>query len=160
MKKLALSAAVAVAAMMAVPMSAHAQWYAGAGYTNFDADGADVDAATARLGYRINPNFAVEGEASTGIGDDDGVDLNHNAGLYAVGILPLSDRFDLHGRVGYQTTEIGTPIGDFNDDGIGYGVGATWRVTPGLGIRADYTRLEGEDEAQADAISVGGVVNF
>ena len=161
MKKFALAVAVAAAAMFAVPVSASAQnWYAGAGYTNFDADGADIDAVTGRLGYRLSPNFAVEGEASTGLGDDDGVDLNHNAGLYAVGILPLGERFDLHGRVGYQTTEVGTPIGDFDDDGIGYGVGATWRVTPGLGIRADYTRLEGEDEAQADAISVGGVVNF
>lgn len=161
MKKFALAAAVAVAAMLSVPMSAHAQnWYAGGAYTNFDADGADVDAVTGRLGYRFNPNFAVEGEASTGIGDDDGVDLNHNAGLYAVGILPLGERFDLHGRVGYQTTEVGTPIGDVSDDGIGYGVGATWRVTPAVGIRADWTRLEGEDEAEADALSVGAQFAF
>lgn len=161
MKKFALAAAVAVAAMMSVPVSAHAQnWYAGAGYTNFDADGADIDAVTGRLGYRLSPNFAVEGEASTGLGDDDGVDLNHNAGLYAVGILPLGERFDLHGRVGYQTTEVGTPIGDFDDEGIAYGAGATWRVTPGFGIRGDWTRMEGDGETEADALSIGGVVNF
>ena len=45
------------------------------------------------------------------------------------------------------------------DDGIGYGVGATYRVTPGFGIRADYTRLEG-DEGEADAMSIGGAFNF
>jgi outer membrane immunogenic protein len=160
MKKFALMAAVAVAAMVAVPTAAHAEWYAGAGYTNFDADGADIGAATGRLGYRFNPNFAVEGEGSVGLDDEDGVELNHNVGAYAVGILPVTSNFDLHGRVGYQQTEVGTPVGDFDDDGIGYGVGATYRFTPNVGVRADWTRMEGDDEAEADAISIGGVVNF
>ena len=52
------------------------------------------------------------------------------------------------------------PIGDFSDEGVGYGVGATYRFAPNLGVRADWTRLEGDDEAEADAISIGGVVNF
>lgn len=160
MKKFAMMAAVAAAAMMAMPAAAHAEWYAGAAYTNFDADGADIGAATGRLGYRFHPNFAVEGEGSVGIDDEDGVELNHNAGLYAVGIVPVTSNFDVHGRVGYQQTEVGTPIGDFSDEGVGYGVGATYRFTPNLGVRADWTRLEGSDEAEADAISIGGVVNF
>lgn len=159
MKKFAMMAAVAAVAMMALPAAAHAQWYAGAAYTNFDADGADIGAATGRLGYRFGPNFAVEGEGSVGLDDEDGVELNHNAGLYAVGIVPLTERFDLHGRVGYQQTEVGAPIGDFDDEGLGYGVGATYRVTPNVGVRADWTRLEG-DEAEADAISVGAQFNF
>lgn len=160
MKKFALMAAVAAATTMAMPMAANAQWYAGAAYTNFDADGADVGAATGRLGYRFNPNFAVEGEASVGIDDDEGVELNHNAGLYAVGILPVTSNFDLHGRIGYQQTEVDTPIGDVSDEGLGYGVGATYRFTPNLGVRADWTRLEGDDEAEADAISIGAAFNF
>lgn len=161
MRNIAIAAAVAALATVALPAAAHAQnWYAGAGYTNFDADGADIGAVTGRLGYRMSPYFAVEGEASTGLDDEDGIELNHNAGLYAVGILPVGQNFDLHGRVGYQMTEVGTPIGDFEDEGVGYGVGATYRFTPNFGVRADYTRLEGDDEAEADAISLGGVVNF
>lgn len=158
MKKFSLMAAVAAAALMAVPAAAHAEWYAGAAYTNFEYDGGDVDAVTGRLGYRVSPNFAVEGEASTGLDDGD-VELNHNAGIYGVAILPVTSNLDLHGRLGYQTTEVGTPLGEFSDDGVGYGVGATYRLTPGFGVRADYTRLEG-DEGEADAMSVGGVFNF
>ena len=157
MKKFALMAAVAVAALMAAPVQAHADWYAGAAYTNFDYDGGDVDAVTGRLGYRFGPNFAVEGEASTGIDDGD-VELNHNAGIYGVATLPVTSNFDVHGRVGYQTSEIDTPLGDFDDDGIGYGVGATYRLSNGFGIRGDYTRLDGDVEA--DAVSIGGTVNF
>jgi outer membrane immunogenic protein len=158
MKKFAMMAAVAAAAMLAMPAAANAEWYAGAAYTNFDYDGGDVDAVTGRLGYKFTPNLAVEGEASTGLDDGD-VELNHNAGIYGVGILPVTSNFDVHARVGYQTTEADTPGGDVSDDGVGYGVGATYRFTQNVGVRADWTRLEG-DEGEADALSVGGVVNF
>jgi outer membrane immunogenic protein len=158
MRKFALMAAVAAAALLAAPVSAHAQWYAGAAYTNFDFDGGEADAITGRLGYRMGPNFAVEGEASTGLNDDD-VELNYNAGIYAMGILPVGSSFDLHGRVGYQVTEVDTPLGEADADGLGYGVGATWKLTNGFGIRGDFTRIEGDDE-EADAISIGGVFNF
>lgn len=151
--------AVAAVALMAAPVSAHAQAYVGAGYTHFDYDGGEIGALTGRLGYRFHPNFAVEGEASTGIDEDDAIELNHNVGAYAVGLVPVSDRFDLLGRVGYQTTEVDTPLGDADADGLAYGVGAQWRFTPTFGVRADWTRMEGDDE-EADAISLGGVVNF
>jgi len=159
MKKFAFLAAVAAAALMAAPVSAHAQAYVGAGYTQFETDGGDIGAATGRLGYRFGPNFAIEGEGSTGVDDDEGVDLNHNVGAYARGILPVTSNFDVHGRVGYTTSEYDTPLGDFEDDGLAYGAGAEYRFTPNLGIRADWTRLEGEDE-DADAISLGGVLHF
>lgn len=153
-------AAAAVAALLALAPAAHAEWYASAGYTHYDYDGGDLGAVTGRLGYRINPNFAVEGEASTGVLDDDDIELNYNAGLYGVGILPLGPNFDVFGRVGYQTTDVDTPFGDADDDGLGYGVGANWRPTGSRwGVRADYTRLEG-DEADADSISLSGTLNF
>lgn len=159
MKKFAILAAVAATALMAAPVSAHAQAYAGAGYTQFEYDGGDIGAATGRLGYRLHPNFAVEGEGSVGVDDDDAVELNHNLGAYARAILPVTSNFDVHGRLGYQTTEIDTPFGEAEDDGIAYGAGAEYRFTQNLGIRADYTRMEG-DEGEADAISLGGVLNF
>lgn len=159
MNKFAIMAAVAAAALMAAPMSAHAQSYVGLGYTQFDFDGGEADAVTARLGYKFNPNIAVEGEGSFGVSDDDDIELNHNVGAYVRGILPITDSFDVHGRVGYQITEIDTPLGDADADGIGYGAGAEWRLTPSFGIRGDWTRIEGDDE-EADAISIGGVLNF
>jgi outer membrane immunogenic protein len=159
MNRIAILAAVAAIALMAAPVGASAQGYVGLGYTNFDYDGGDVGAVTGRLGWRMHPNFAVEGEASTGVDDDGGVELNHNLGAYARGILPISDNFDVHARVGYTTSEADTPLGDVEDDGVAYGAGAEWRFTPNFGLRADWTRLEG-DEAESDALSLGGVLNF
>lgn len=159
MKKVIMSAAVALGAVMALPAAASAQVYVGAGYTHFDTDGAgDLGAVTGRLGYRFHPNFAVEGEAGFGVKDDGPFELNHTVGVYAVGILPLSDRFDLHGRLGYQTTEIGAPLGDIDSDGLAYGVGGTFNVTERFGVRADVTRQEGDIDA--DSISLGGVFRF
>jgi outer membrane immunogenic protein len=159
MKKFSILAAVAAVALMAAPTVANAEWYAGAAYTQFDFDGGEVDAATGRLGYKFHPNFALEGEGSFGVSDDDDIELNHNVGAYAVGILPLGESIELHGRVGYQQTEVDTPLGDADADGLGYGAGATWNVTPAFGIRGDWTRIEGDDE-EADAISLGGVLRF
>jgi outer membrane immunogenic protein len=159
MKKFAMMAAVAAAALMAVPAVAHAEWYAGAAYTQFDLDGAEVGGATGRLGYRFSPNFAVEGEGSVGLDDDEGVELNHAVGAYAVGIVPFgSSGFSAHGRIGYAQAEVETPLGDADDDGLSYGAGLGWSATNSIGIRADYTRFEGDEDA--DAISLGASFNF
>ncbi|MGQ0533206.1 MAG: outer membrane beta-barrel protein [Caulobacteraceae bacterium] len=159
MNKFALMAAVAAAAMLAVPTAAYADWYAGAAYTQYDVGDADVGGVTGRLGYRMNPNFAVEGEGTFGVSDDDGVELNHALGAYAVGILPIgSSGFSAHGRVGYQTVEVDTPLGDADDDGLAYGVGLGWQATQRIGVRADFTRMEGDEET--DAVSLGASLNF
>jgi len=160
MNKFAMMAAVAVVAMLAVPTSAHAQWYANLGYTQYDLDDADVEvgAVTGRLGYNFNQNFGVEGEGSFGVDDDNGVELDNALGAFAVGRIPLGTNFGVHGRVGYQNVEVDTPLGGVEDDGVAYGVGASWQATPGFGIRADYTRFEGDNEA--DGVSLGAVMNF
>src|SRR5690606_4329736 len=97
-KKLAASLAV-MAAAMATPAAADVVnstgWYVNAGGTWFNADDADVDVTglTGRLGYRMHPNFGVEGEASFGIDGDTAdvlgtpvdIDLDDQFGVYAVG---------------------------------------------------------------------------
>jgi outer membrane immunogenic protein len=159
MNKFAMMAAVAAAAMFAVPAVASAQnVYANLGYSQYDVADAEVGGVTGRLGYNFNQNFGVEGEATFGLDDDAGVELDNALGGFAVGRLPLGNTFAVHGRVGYQTVELSTPGGDVEDDGVAYGGGVSWQATPGLGIRADYTRMEGDEES--DAISLAGTVNF
>lgn len=161
MKKFALMAAVAAAALFAVPAVASAQnVYANLGYTQYDFDDADaeVGGVTGRLGYNFNQNVGIEGEATFGTDDDDGVELDNALGGFVVGRIPLGSTFGVHGRVGYQTVELDTPGGDVEDDGVAYGAGVSWQATPGLGIRADYTRMEGDEDS--DAISLGGTMNF
>lgn len=160
MKKFALMAAVAAAAMLAVPTAAHAQWYAGAAYTQFDLDGPEVGGLTGRLGYQFSPYWGVEGEGTFGLDDDEGVELNHALGAFAVGTLPFgSSGFSAHGRVGYATVEVDTPLGDADDDGFAYGAGLGWQASERIGLRADYTRMEGDID-DADAISLGGTLRF
>lgn len=162
MKRFAMMAAVAAAALMAVPSAAQAQWYAGAGYTQYDADNADsVGGVTGRLGYRVSPHFAVEGEGTVGVAEGDDAELNSALGAYAVGILPIgTSGFDVHGRVGYNQLDIDRDAApDIDDGGVSYGAGVGWNVSQSVGIRADFTRTE-TDDADADAISLGGTVNF
>ncbi len=166
MKTFALVAAAAAVAMIATPAAAQStatgSWYAGAGYTHYDLDNAEVGGVTGRLGYRLHPNFAVEGEATVGVEDDDNAELDNAAGVYAVGILPVTPSLDLFARLGYQQLSVdGTgPVADIDDSGPGYGAGANFRVNDRFGIRGEYTRLDNGDNAESDAISLGGVVNF
>lgn len=161
MRKLALLAAVA-AAVLAVPAAASAQegLYVGGGYTQFSGDDVDVGAITGRVGYRFHPNFAVEGEGSFGVVDDDigGVDveLDNSFGVYGVGVLPVTPRVDLFGRVGYHNTEVSGGGFTAEADGVAFGGGAQWNVSDRFGIRGEYTRLEGDDDG-VNTFGVSGV---
>ena len=161
MQRFAFLAAVAVSALMAAP-TANAQWYAGAGYTQYDADHADsTGGITGRLGYRVNPNLAVEGEGTVGTNDGDNASLNSAIGAYAVGILPVgSSGFDVHGRVGYNHLDISRDAApDIDDGGLSYGAGVGYNFTQRFGVRADWTRTE-TDADNADAVSLTGTLNF
>jgi hypothetical protein len=162
MNKIAMMAAVAATALMAVPAVAHAEWYAGAGYTQYQLDDADVGGVTGRVGYRFTPHFAVEGEGTLGVDDDSNAELNGAYGAYAVGTLPIgSSGFDVHGRAGYNQIDVdGTgPQADIDAGGLSYGAGLGWRVGERFGLRADITRTD-TDDGDADAISLGGTINF
>lgn len=164
-----LMAAVAFVAMGAIATPAMAQegWNAGLGYTHFDGEDVQVGGVTGRLGYRFHPNFGVEGEATFGTNEDNvnGVDveLDNAYGAYGVGYLPMSENLDLFGRVGYAQVEasasaLGQTVG-FEEDGIGFGGGVQWRMNNGLGLRAEYTRLEGEEDG-VDTFGLGVHTQF
>jgi outer membrane immunogenic protein len=168
MKKLALlsTLGLALVATLLVATPAAAQdlspgFYAGAGYTHYDLEGASVGGVTGRVGYRFHPNFAVEGEATFGVRDDDNAELDNAYGVYAVGVLPVTSNLDLFARAGYQQLSVnGTgPALDIDDGGAGYGAGAHLRLTDRFGVRGEYTRLD-TDGGESDAISLSGVVNF
>ncbi len=176
MRNLTLSTAAAAVALMAVPAAAQSvsdpSWYGSVGVANVGAEDTDVDlnTVTGRLGARLNPYFGLEGEASFGIGDEEvapGVDaqLNYDAAAYAVGYFPVSNNFELLGRVGYGTTEIEVSGGGLtaSEDGesLNYGVGAQYFFDGANGVRGDWTRRDFEDDAgEADVWSVSYVRRF
>lgn len=164
MKKITISLAALAAAAFGLPSVAHAEWYAGAGYTQYDlGSGANVGGVTGRLGYNFTPHFGVEGEGTVGVEDDDNAELNSALGLYAVGTLPIgASGFDVHGRAGYNQIDVdgSGPVADIDDGGLSYGAGLGWRVGTNWGLRADWTRTELDDSGDADAISLGGTLKF
>lgn len=179
MKFLVIGVAMAALVAVATPVSAQTGQtgpYAGLGGTWYSADDVDVTGATARAGYRFHPNFGVEGEASFGIEGDEAeflgtpvdVDLDSQYGAYAVGYLPLTERVELLGRVGWATIDAQGTVGDFtagaDDDGVGVGVGAQYFVTDNFAIRGDYTRLAAESEDDGDdgvdTFGVSGIWQF
>jgi outer membrane immunogenic protein len=156
MKKLTCAIALALAAA-AAPAAAEGL-YAGAGYTNYSSEEADIGAVTGRLGYQFHPNIAVEGELATGVADDDGAELDSAWGVYGVGKINVSPSVELFARLGYQGAEIAGGGVSSDNDGAGYGVGGQWNLTDRFGVRADYTRLDGDEEV--DTVGLSGVVKF
>lgn len=157
MNRLLVSAALAAICAAAIPAAASAEPYVGLGYTHYDTDSGEIGGVTGRVGYNFNRHVGIEGEGTFEVDDDD-VELDRAYGAYVRGIIPIGERFEVFGRVGYNTSEFSTPLGDVDADGVAYGVGGQFNVTPRFGIRADYTRLEGDLET--DTFGLGGVVKF
>ena len=123
------------------------------------------------LGYRVNRNLAVEGSYMNG-GELGGtvnsffgtgtVKTDVTAwGIAALGILPLSERFELFGKLGFvrgesdsDVTINGTPIPSDDDSGteLTYGIGVVYNITRSLGIRAEW---ENVDDADISLLSIG-----
>lgn len=171
MKKLTISVIAIWAAATAASGASSADTYANLGCTQFSSDDVDVGGATARLGYKFTPNFGVEGEASWGLNEDTAnvlgtpvdIKLNQEYGAYAVGFLPVGETVELFGRVGYVNVDAASTFGGFklgiDEDGVGFGGGAQWNFTPKFGVRAEYTRLEGDDDG-VNAWGVSGAFKF
>jgi OOP family OmpA-OmpF porin len=127
------------------------------------------------LGYRVNPNFAIEGtyfnygEVSFS-GQLTGFPFSASAestafGVAAMGILPLGNQFSLFGKVGLLVSDVdvsvnvaGFPGSDSESEtGLHFGIGALFDVSQNVAIRAEWER---NDELELDMISVGVQVRF
>ena len=169
--------ATAAISLFAVPAMAQTisspQWSGSVGYTVLDGDDVNLGAITGRATARLSPNFAVEGEASIGVKDDDftfaGVDgkieHDYDAAAYVVGTLPVTPNFELFARGGYGTTKIKTELAGFDGEVDGeswnYGAGANYYLDGQNGLRADWTRRDFRDDAgEADVYSLSYVRRF
>ena len=165
--------AVAAAVLMAAPGGpAGAQTpprndrhlYATVGVTEIS-DLVDFGAVTGRVGARLTPYLAVEGEASAGVlgpevegsieaaGDSTpfalSASLDHSVAGYLVGLYPAAPNFDLFVRVGlgHARAEVEGSAGDAAFDGFaegefyGFGFGGQYSLDAANGVRIEYTRL-------------------
>lgn len=141
-------------------------WFVGAGVgylTLDDSEGFSTSMTHVHLqgGWRFNRFFSVDARIGTSfsstvdIEDEDlalflpEVELSIPTyyGVYARGILPVSERWDLYAQAGYiQTklkasvkgTEIGTISASDSQGSFSYGVGASWFVTPRFILDFEY----------------------
>lgn len=127
------------------------------------------------VGYRFNRNFAVEGSymdageftgTVTAGGTSASVTADATAwGIAAVGFLPLSDRFDLFGKIGFvrgeseATVSVGGSTFTVGDDGteLHYGLGAIYNLTRNWGVRGEW---ENVDDADISMLSLGVQYRF
>ncbi|MEL6687678.1 MAG: outer membrane beta-barrel protein [Pseudomonadota bacterium] len=129
-----------------------------------------------RLGYQFNPNFGAEVEGSVGVIDDTedlgggdqlktGVD--YSAAAFGTVRAPITPRLSTIARLGYHTTRLTSESTianlvtetNSNEDGLAYGLGAEYKLSPVDAIRADYTAYE-VDNGTLDSISLAYLRRF
>ena len=187
-----LSAIVVAAASLTAVAGAHAQsltsgptfYGPGSGYIGFNAGKSDFSvgggnglfssenkdtAYNVYAGSYFNPNFGMEtGFTDFGrINRGGGTTKANGINLSLVGKLPLSQSFNLLGKVGttYARTDVsssiasGIPGGKESGFGLSYGVGAEYLFTPAVSAVVQYDehnmKFAGTSKERVSAATVG-----
>lgn len=140
------------------------------------------------VGYNINKFFGVElayrdlgeikdrGEGFDGVDDYDYVDKYNTTALQAsvIGKLPISNEFNLYGRLGLANIDVDYKASEFYADGNNpspysktesktkalIGVGASFDITPQFALRAEYNQYAKWDDTKLSALTVGATYSF
>lgn len=126
-------------------------------------------------GYQFNRHFALEGtiiywgEASATASTSNvrrATIENSSVGGAAVGILPLGERSELFGKLGFVRTSQeltrslatgGSVAIDGDDTETHYGIGVKFKLTPQLRLRAEWERT---DKLEVEMLSIGVEYRF
>ncbi len=154
-KKIAVVAALAIASSSSIAAEP-APFYAGVDVstTKFEGMRDRQTGYGAFLGYQINENFAVEGayrraadfDVYTGLGAtvQKGESTLDQASVSVIGKLPLSNGFNLYGRLGYVHLDEDHKYSDFKYSASHsralYGVGVGYAITPAVEARVEVQR--------------------
>jgi opacity protein-like surface antigen len=116
-----------------------------------------------RVGYNFSENFGVEADAGLGVADTtvDGFDVStpFNFGGYLVARYPVSQQFEIFGRVGYASTKFEVEDESATFDGIAYGGGIQYNFDEANGLRLGYTAND-VDVGTADVLDLTYVRKF
>ena len=169
-----LSRVVAAALLFgAVAGGAHAAdgFYIGGGAGQAYVDEADYDDEDTTLsvfgGYQVNRWFAIEG-GYIDLGEIEPASLGASleattVHATAVGMIPVNDSFAVYGKAGMHRWDADSAIALLGGDDSGtdptYGVGAQYRFTERLAVRAELNRFEMED-TEADVAQIQARFDF
>jgi OOP family OmpA-OmpF porin len=120
--------------------------YAGVDIGSSKADNANYDGSEtsygAFVGYNFNENFALEGGYRS-LYDKDGVEATQ-VSLSGIATMPLSNGFNVYGRLGYNRLNVETNFVGVNykehQSKVLYGVGVGYVFTPSISGRVEYQK--------------------
>jgi len=94
------------------------------------------------VGYNFHQNFSVEaGYRRLGAWDIGGGDLTVNqTAVSVIGALPLDQRFNIFGRLGYNHIKSETPFNEAGDTGVLYGVGVGYNFSQKVAARVEVQK--------------------
>jgi long-subunit fatty acid transport protein len=145
MSKKVLIAAVLIAASSTTFAAGPGALYAGvdAGKTEYDNVPDSKTCVGAFAGYKFHPNFAAElGYRRLSDETVNGVDITvDQLALSIVGAYPVTDKFDVYGRLGYNHIDVKTSPSGFNAGnsftGRFFGLGLGYALTPVVSARIE-----------------------
>ena len=137
--------------------------YWGVNASRLDADIVDLNALGVKAGYNFNENFAIEGRALIGIGDDSfgGIDFELDSlfGGYLRAGVPVSEGFYPYAVAGYARTDVSGSAGgasaSADDSDFSYGVGVNVDITETLDLNLEYMNYYDDDDSDITAFSLG-----
>ncbi|MEJ2463774.1 MAG: outer membrane beta-barrel protein [Candidatus Thiodiazotropha sp.] len=120
-------------------------------------------------GFLANENLGFE-ISYTDFGKEEGNYLGYDAsvevtglGLSAIGFLPLSNDFNLFGKVGLMAWDADIGLGPFSDSTDGsdllFGFGATYQISDQFSLRGAWEFVD-LDEGELDMLSINAQINF
>ncbi|QNA89150.1 outer membrane beta-barrel protein [Massilia sp. Dwa41.01b] len=178
-KKIAVAAALVIASSSALAQQSP-EWYVGADVGSTKIDGADRETGLGGFfGYKINKNFAVEaGYHRLAKADVAYYDPEFDADVRAsakfdqidfsvIGTLPLSEGFNLYGRLGYNrleikstaTATIGSETGSAresqHENKVLYGLGLSYDFAPNVTGRLEVQKPHSDITKIAVGVALG-----
>lgn len=137
-------------------------------------------ALVVRMGTVINRYFSLEGRIGTGFSDDSATrsgttpitfeyDIKGILGFYALGNLPVSDRFNFYGIAGVTRVTAGvstespganTLFASDTEKGFSYGFGTNIGFGQDTFFNFEYISYLDKDSFTTDAVNAGVLINF
>ncbi|WP_179957434.1 outer membrane beta-barrel protein [Exilibacterium tricleocarpae] len=175
----ALIVGTCLASPLAIAQSNDTGWYLGlgAGRAYLEDDnrlvGVDFDADDTAMkvyfGYKINQYIAIEGSYADWGEPDDRIGGNKyeadlsGFGGFVMGILPVTDRFDLFAKIGVylwdaelENKRTNLELADEDGYNLGFGFGAGYDLTNNVGIRVEFEAVDADtlDDAYAGTVGI------
>jgi opacity protein-like surface antigen len=184
-KHILLGCALTALSANAIAADKTGRGYVGVGYSMFNVSPEfisdfELSSLGVRGGYYFNNYFSLEGRLGLGVSDDTQtisgfgditLELDYVLGVYAVGHIPLSERFQLYGLAGITKAEStfkspGFPDETESETDLSLGVGAEFDMTPNWSLAVEYTswfrdaEIDNSGGWKYDADGFGIAVNY